>query len=81
MDKNASEFVAKVTFKATSELASLVALVKDRAQSEEEYAHYKKAFKTILETAHSEILRKIFDEYPDIEKGFDECIADFGRLP
>ncbi len=81
MKKEVAEFVARVALKATSEFTGLIPLIKDLAESEEEYEQFRKAMTAIARIASEEIMLPIFSEYPEIDDEIGNVIKEFGRLP
>ncbi len=81
MNKEASEYVARVVFKATAELALLVPLIRDHASSDEEYEALRKSLTAIARMANDDLLENIFLQYPEIKEVFDNSIRQFKRLP
>ncbi len=75
MDKIKAEYICRISFKASSDLASLIHISKQ--EDKEIYDALKKSTKIISE----EVISKIFKEFPEIKKDFDIFINEFHRLP
>lgn len=80
MNRDLAEFVARIAFKNSSELSRLVPILK-KELDEKEFEIYANVIKKISQKIGSEILLKIFREYPDIEKSFEKAIKNYGTLP
>ena len=81
MKTDVAEFVARVALKATSEFTGLIPVIKELAESEEEYEQFRKALTAIAKIASEEIFLPIFSEHPEIDDVIGKTINDFGRLP
>ena len=81
MKKEAAEFVARATLKASSEITVLIPFIKHYSESEEEYELFRRAITAIARIASEEIFSPIFSKYPEIDQTIDSTIKEFGRLP
>lgn len=81
MKKEAAEYVARVTVKAASEFTNLIPLIKEFADSDEEYQQYRKALTVIARIAAEDIFHPVLEQNPDLQEKLDKTIAEFGRLP
>ncbi len=80
MDKKLAEYVAGVAFKSSSSLSRLIPVLKENLD-ENEYEEFRKAITKSVSIVGTEILFKIFNDYPEIDKCFKETIERYGRLP
>ena len=81
MEKHVSEFVVRISFKATSKFTNLISFVRQHTDDDAEYERYRKAMTEIVRIATDEILIPIFDQHPDIREAIDNTINEFGCLP
>lgn len=81
MDKDVSEFVVRISYKATSKFTNLISFVRQHTDDDVEYERYRKAMTEIVRIATDEILIPIFDQHPDIREAVDNSINEFGCLP
>lgn len=79
MDRELAELIAKSSFKSSAELGKLVPVLKEHLDADE-YQEWAVLLATTIATINSDLLQKIFQQYPEIETQFDQHIEKFGYL-
>jgi len=80
MNRELSEFVARVAFKNASELSKLIPILKN-SPDHEQAAELANAVTKIAELISTDILFKIYDEHPEIHTTLKKTIESYGKLP
>ena len=79
MEKDLAKHVATVTFRAMTQLADMVPILKKHC-APDEYEQYLKAIGSIMALATTELINKVYAAYPDIETEFAAKISKYGKL-
>jgi len=79
MDNDLARHVAMTAFRSSASLNDLIPLLKHYC-SDEEYQIYLEAISAISGDIAWKILKKIYDEHPDIKRDIDYRIDKYGRL-
>ena len=79
MKDELAQHIAIVAFKSSSNLNELLYLISDHAD-EEEYQEYLRIIADISASIGCNLLQKIYDEHPEIEKEIDRRIEVYEEL-
>jgi hypothetical protein len=78
VDKDLARHVLMVALRSSGSLTGLLPLLKQHCRPDE-YDLYKMAIARSAAEINIEILRKIFDEHPDLKAEIDGQIKKFGK--
>jgi hypothetical protein len=78
MNKELARIIGVTALRSEADLGHLVYLLKEHC-TEEDRKIYGIAIATAMASIQSEILSKVFAEFPDIEADFDRQIKEYGR--
>ena len=79
MNPDLSRHVAHVAFRASANLNDLLPIIREHA-TEEEYQSFLAAISAISGDIAFKLLKRLYDEHPDIEREIDDRIAKYGIL-
>lgn len=79
MDNELARHIAMTAFRSSANLNDLISLLKQHC-SEDEYQVYLEAISAISGDIAYKVLKKIYDEHPDIERDIDNRIDKYGLL-
>jgi len=79
LDKDLARHLLMVAFRSSGSLTDLLPLLKRHCRSDE-YDRFKMAIARSAAEINTEILRRIFDEHPDLEAEMDDQIKKYGKF-
>jgi hypothetical protein len=79
MKPELARHVAHVAFRASANLNELLHLIRDHG-TEEEYKKFLVAISQVSGDIAFKILKRIYDEHPEIESEIDERVSTYGVL-
>jgi hypothetical protein len=79
MDKDIARHVLRVTFHSWGLITDLIPLLKQHC-TPEEYESFKKAIGAISGDFSTEMLKTVFNAFPELEKEVDDKIKKYGKL-
>lgn len=79
MDRDTARAVAIAAIKGSSALSSVLPTLKERCEPHE-YEELRKLISRIAGDISLDLLRKVFDAHPSLEREFDEAIGRDGLI-
>ena len=79
MDKKIARHIARVSFQASTDLGSLIYLLKEHC-SQDDYEKLRKPIANVSAAIGLDILNSIFLEFPDLKRDFDYEIKKYGKI-
>jgi len=79
MDKELARHVAATAFRSAVELSDMLPILKEHCDASE-YEMFLKAIASASAAIHFEIEKKVFDQYPELEKEIESRVKKYGRL-
>jgi len=79
MDKLIAKHIAVTAFQASADLGNLVPFLKIHS-SQEEYERYAKAIAAASSEIFLNIMKKVFQDFPELEEEFDKSIKIYGKI-
>ena len=79
MKAELARHIALVAFRSSANLNELLPLIRDHCD-EDEYRAYLEGISSITAEVAQQVLKRVYDEHPDIEKDIDKRIEEYGVL-